>query len=365
MTAHVTDEAQRLRVRRQGENRARRALAQLVSAVAILRTGLTAIMPLAGGAAWWATLLCLLPGVAAYAILALLMARRSVSCLQSLIGACLGRRASGAIAVLGGALLMLEAVTTLTALITLFTRGIGTSGTQLTLALLTGGALLMCLHREGLPRAVYLLRWGLAGASLLAGALCLRGLRADALFPLTGWGMPSLRAALTAGWGMGWPLLLLLAVPEDGPRARLSAVSPVLLAVLCGMLLLCLSAPHELLTRFTTLADCMLLPAYFASPAVRMLTRCLLMLAFFLAVAGSVQLAAEGIAAPLGGHRGRMAPGLLLLAAVATQALNAGALWQRLTAVQPWLLTPGAALAVLCLFAPARKRPLGGSRRRS
>lgn len=350
MTAHVTDEAQRLRVRLQGETRARRALAQLVSAVAILRTGLTAITPLAGGAAWWVTLLCLLPGIAVYAALALLMARRRVSCLQSLIGACLGRRMCGAIAVLGGVLLTLEAVTTLTALIALFTRGIGTRGTQLTLALLTGGALLLSLHREGLPRAVYLLRRGLALAALLAGVLCLRGLRADALFPLTGGGMPSLRAAFTAGWGLGWPLLLLLTVPEDGPRARLSAMTRVLLAVLCGMLLLCLSAPHELLTRFTTLADCLLLPAYFASPAVRMLTRCLLMLAFFLAIAGSVQLAAEGFLSPTPSRSGAKAPMYLLAGAiVATQALDAGWLWQGLTAVQRWLLLPGAAVAVGCV----------------
>lgn len=350
----LTNPKDRLRTRLQGEAHARRAMAQLVCAASILRTGLTAVTPLAGGAAWWTTLLCLLPGVTVYAVLALLMARRRAACLQSLIGACLGRRLQAAIAVIGGGLLMLDAVATLTALITLFTRGIGTSGTQLTLALLTGGALLMSLHREGLPRAVYLLRRVLVIASLLAGALCLTGLKADALFPLTGGGVPSLRSALAAGWSMGWPLLLLLTVPEDGPRARLSALSRVLLIALAGMLLLCLSAPHEVLLRCRTLADCMLLPAYFASPAVRMLTRCLLMLAFFLAIAGAVQLAAEGITAPLGAKGRRLAPKLLLLAAIATQALNAGALWQGMAAVQPWLLLPGAAVAVGCAITKPR-----------
>lgn len=355
MTTHVTDEAQRLRVRQQGETRARRAMVQLVCTVSILRTGLTAVIPLAGGASWWTTLVCLLPGIAVYAVLAALMARRGVNSLQALIGACLGRRLYAAIAVIGGGLLMLEAVTTLTALITLFTRGIGTRGTQLTLALLTGGALLLSLHREGLPRAVYLLRRGLVIALLLAGALCLTGLKADALFPLTGGGMASLRAALAAGCGMGWPLIMLLTVPEDGPRARLSALSQVLLIGLGGMLLICLSAPHELLLRCRTLAGCMMLPAYYASPAVRMLTRCLMMLAFFLAIAGNVQLAEESFLSPLASRSGSRAPMFLLAgAAVATQALDAGALWQGMAAVQPWLLLPGAVLCAGCVMVRRR-----------
>lgn len=352
---HTPEE--RLQARREGERRAQMALVQLIAAVSILRTALTRMLPLAGCSAWWLTLLCLLPGLLLTALLNLAMRLARVRTLPELIRCCLGPMGRWLISLLLGLLLLLDGAASMTALITLFTEGVGTQGTQLTLAILTGGVLLFTLHREGLPRGVYLLRWVMLGAALAVAAVSLSALRTERLFPLMGDGRAALMTALRAGGSLSWPLALLLTVPAEKSQKHLSsaAACPVVLIVMAVLLFVTVTQPHELLIRHQGLADCLLLTAKHAPSAVRTLAQCLMMLAFFLAIGGAVQLGTDSLAAPMG-EPPRWLSCIVLVALTATQALDTAALWRVMGLVEPWLLLPFAGLALLCLPIAAIRR---------
>lgn len=345
----------RLEARRLGELRARRTFLQLICAVSILRTALTRIVPLAGSGAWWLTLVCLLPGAAVLLLMALAMRLTGSSTVDGLLRVCLGRTGGWLLSWLLAAATLLDGASTMTALITLFTEGVGTRGTQLTLAILTGVTLLTCLHREGLPRGAYLLRRVMLAAALLAAAFALPDMRMDHLHPLMGGGAASLTATLRVGVSLAWPFLLLLTLPEEGRAGRAAAICPVVLTVLATLLLLTLTTSHELLARQHTLADCLLQPARYASSALRTLLLCLLMLTFFLAIGGAAQLSTDFLCAPMG-QPPRWLPYGVLTLLTATQALPPDRLWTALSLIEPWLLLPFAALAALCLPAAILRR---------
>ncbi len=338
----------RLRVRLLGEARARMALVQLICIVSILRTALTRLVPLSGSAAWWLIPLCLLPGMVVYGLLVLAMRLTETTALDSLVRSCLGRVGGWWLSLLLGALTLLDGVASMTALITLFTEGVGTRGTQFTLALLTGAVLLTCLNREGLARGVYLLRRVMLGAALLIGLLGLSSVRVDCLFPPLGDGQAAVLSALRVGMSMAWPLVLLLTLPPAEKMQRVRGVCPVLLAVAATLLFVCLTNPHELLIRFQALADCLLLPTRYASSAVRTLAQCLLMLLMFLSIGGAAQLATDYFCAPVG-QAPRWLPYVVLALLTATQAMPPEKLWRVLETIGAWLLLPFGLLTILCL----------------
>lgn len=345
-------------LRRRGERRARAALIRLLASTSILRTALTRIVPEAGCSAWWLTLLCLLPGLAVYAVLSLLMRRTGTDTLTGLLRRCLGRGGAVLLSVLLGVAVLLDGLSALTALITLFTEGIGTRGTQWTLALLTGGVLCCCLHREGLARGAYLLRPVLLGAAALLAACALPGLHADGLFPMLGEGLPAVKSALCTSWSLAWPLLLLLTLPSEKSRARLQDACPVVTVATAVLLLLALTLPHERLTEPASLAARLLLPARHASNALQMLWQCLLMLTLFLSAGGAARLTADFLASPLR-REVRWLPWAVLVALTLPQLLPSAALIRWLDGAEAWLLLPFAALAALCVPNAVRwrKRP--------
>lgn len=335
-------------IRRLGERRARVALLQLLACVSILRTAMTRLVPLTGCGAWWVLMLCLLPGLTVFVLLTLLMRRTHTATLTELLRRRLG--SGGATLVNGvlGTALLLEGLSAMTALITLFTQGIGTHGTQWTLALLTGGVLAFCLHREGLARGVYLLRPVLLGAAALLGLCALPRLRADGLFPMLGEGLPSAKAALSAGWSMAWPLLLLLTVPEEKGRMRIRDACPVVSLTVLALLLLTLAIPHERLTEAASLAERLLLPARHASNALRVIWQCMLMLALFLVVGGAARLSADLFAASLR-REARWLPWAMLAALTLSQTLSPAMVIRWVEEAARWLLLPFAVLSILCI----------------
>lgn len=342
-------------LRRRSERRARAALIRLLACTSLLRTALTRIVPVAGCSAWWLTLLCLLPGLAVYGALASLLRRTDTDNLTGLLRRCLGRGGATLLNALLGAAMLLEGLSAMTALITLFTQGIGTRGTQWTLALLTGGVLACCLHREGLARGVYLLRPVLLGAAALLAACALPGLHADGLFPMLGEGLPTAQTVLRTGWSLAWPLLLLLTLPAEEGRARLQDACPVVTAVTAALLLLSLTLPHERLTEPAAIAARLLLPARHASNALQMLWQCLLMLTLFLSAGGAARLAADFLASPLRGNAPWL-PWGVLAALTLPQLLPSAALIPWLDAAQAWLLLPFAGLWALCVPNAIRRR---------
>lgn len=338
----------RLQARLAGELRARTVFLQLICIVSILRTVLTRIVPMAGSGAWWLTLVCLLPGAGVYGLLALGMRLTGSANVTDLARVCLGGLGGWLLSFVMAAATLLDGASSMTALITLFTEGVGTKGTQLTLAILTGAVLLTCLHREGLPRGAYLLRWVMLGAALLTAAFGLPAVRVDSLFPMLGDGKAALTAAFRAGLSLAWPFALLLTLPKEREKPRLAALCPVILSVLGVLVFLTLTNPNELLTCSHTLADSLLLPTRYASSAIRTLAQCLLMLVFFLAIGGAAQLSTDFLCAPMGQPPGWL-PYAVLTLLTATQALQPGMLWEALGFLEPWLLLPVAVLAAACL----------------
>lgn len=336
-----------LKARLEGENRARLTLLRLLCAVSLWRTAMTRILPLCGAAAWWVTLLCLLPGLLVASLLRLTMHLTRTATLTEAFRVCLGRGGAMLAALALALLLAAESVMSITALITLFTEGLGTRGTQLTLAALTGGALLVSLHREGLARAAFLLRWLIAGAAVLLAFALARDAKLTCLFPVWGDGEASVLAAVKAGVSLAWPMALLLTAeaPDQG-RLR-SAVLPGFSAV-AAVLLLTLTIPHELLVRQEGLAALLQLPTRYAPNALRVLAMCLMILTMFLAIGAAVQTTARVLCAPWK-NSPRWLPGVLLAGAFLTQGMETNRLWAGLSAVGPWLLLPLALLAAICL----------------
>lgn len=341
-----------------GERRAQRTLLHLLCAVSIWRTAMTRILPLCGSAAWWVTLLCLLPGLLTALLLRLTMHMTGARTLPEAMRAALGKGGAALLSIAFALPLAADALASVASLITLFTQGIGTRGTPLTLALLTGGALIVSLHREGLARGAYFLRWGMISALTLLAAFALPEARLDGFFPLYGDGRASVLAAVEAGVSLGWPLALLLTAetPRHGNRLRAAAV-PVL-APSGLLLLLTLTTPHELLIRESGVAAALLLPVRYMPNALRVLALSLVILAFFLAIGASVQLLAAQISTHMKTTPAWL-PGALLAVLLLTQAADASAIWNALSQVGPWLLLPLLFLS-LCTWPVAltrRKRP--------
>lgn len=355
---NVRTHQERAAARMAGELRARTVFVQLICIVSILRTVLTRILPLAGSGAWWLTLLCLLPGLVLFLLLSLGMRLTRTTTLTGLVRRCLGQTGGWAVSMLLTIFMLYDGTASMTALITMFTEGVGTSGTQLTLAILTGGVLLTCLHREGLPRGVYLLRFVMLGAALITGLFTVHTVRTDSLFPMLGDGRPALASAFHSGVSISWPVVLLLTVPKEKKAPYVSAVCPVVLAVLCVVVFITLTVPHELLTAHHGLADSLLLPARYAPSALRMLMQCLLMLVLFLGIGGASQLSTEFLCAPMGQFPGWL-PYAVLILLTGTQALDTVGLWEVLALLEPWLLLPIAILAAACLPIAVFRRERG------
>lgn len=331
-----------------GERRARLTLLRLLCAVSVWRTVMTRILPLCGASAWWTALLCLLPGFAVAALFRLVMTVTHSATLTEALRACLGQAGAMLLSITLTALLLVEGVSSITVLITLFTEGLGTRGTQLTLAILTGVVLLFSLHREGLSRAAHFLRWVMAAAAALAAGFLIADSRLDCLFPIRGDGDASVLAAIKAGCSLAWPVTLLLTTEPAAGQGRLrSGVLPVFGAV-AAVFLLTLTIPHELLVRQNGVADMLLLPTRYVPNALRLIALCLLMLAFFLVIGGCAQLATVHLCMPLKNAPAWL-PYVLLAAMFLTQAADVSRLWAVLGNIEPWLIAPLAAMAVVSL----------------
>lgn len=328
------------------ENSAGTSLVQLLCAISMLRTGLTQVLPLAGCAAWWTLPVAMLPGAAACLLAWIAMRVTGAKTLPEMARSLAGRAGAVGLSLLLGALLLMDAAESLHALIVLFTDGVGSRGTPLTLALATCGALALCLWRDGLARGVQLLRWPLLAGCAAALAAVLPVWRVDHLYPMQGAGLASAGEALRAGAGLAWPLILLLTIPaqEGRRRPQLRAIAPIAGAT-AAMLALCLMHPQEAAPPMATLAQRLMLPWRYASPAVQLLMLCLLLMGLFLGVAAAVQLGGGQLCVPWG-RRPAWLPGLLLAGLALTQAVDVRP-W--LTAAQGWLLLP---LAAACVTAP-------------
>lgn len=347
---HNAEERAEMRVK--GDRRARVCQVSLLCVMSILRVGLTEIVPLCGSAAWWVLALCLLPAAALYGLACLAMRRTGAETLTEAARALLGTAGVWALSLVWGVLLLLDGAASMTALVTSFTEGIGTQGTQVTMAAVTLLALLFCLHRDGLAWGIYFMRLALLAiaAGVAAGMI---GLAApDHLHPMLGQGRASILAAVRVSASVGWPLLLLADTAPPTPR-RAGRILPPMLLTVGAVLLVCLTFPCEILIRESTLAGRLLQPSLYLPQALRTLTHSLMMLLFFLSIATASQLAANRFLTP----KGRELPWLAGVAAAliaGTQLAPIRALWQALTLGLTWLPT---LLVIMILLLNVWRKP--------
>lgn len=350
---HTPEE--RLSMRLMGERRTSQCLIRLVAVVSMLRTLLTRVLPLAGSAGWWVTVCCFVPGLVVYGLMVLCMRLTKTVVLTDMLRAVFGSIGAWLLALLLTALLLLDGVASMTALVTLFTEGIGTEGTQFTLAVLTGAVLAFCLHKEGISRGAFFLRWIMLAALAVMALDWLSMAHIDGLFPVLGDGVPSLIAALRAGISLSWPLILLLTAEPVRPGIRFRPVLPVLLLCFGVVLLTCLSLPHELLVTHHDLSGSMLEMTLHLRPAVCTLAICLLLLTLFLTIGGTVRLLTGALTAPLR-HEPVWMPYAVVALIVLSQCLDIRMLWSFLGECEPWLLAPLATLGVIALPVALVKR---------
>lgn len=347
-TSTVHSPKERLAQREMGERLALRTQWRLLACVTILRTAVTRILPLAGASAWWMTLVCLLPGLGLYWLGCLGLRITKSAVLPECARLALGKAGAWVVCILACGGLAVDAISSMTALITLFTEGVGTQGTQWTLALAAAGMLLFALNREGLARGVYFLRLPLAVLLAIVLGGWLFSAKADHLFPILGGGGSSLWAAFKAGIGMGWVFLLPLMQQPVKEKRWTEPLSPAALCVVC-VLCLNLALPHELVVNQIALGDCLVLTVAHLSPFVRLMAVCLWLAALFLSIASGISLWARYALAPTGREL-MWLPGVLSLALAATQWADIRWLWNTLGIAEPWLavtLGIGAALAIL------------------
>ena len=342
---HTPEE--RLAQRQAAQLRAWRSLWRTVACASVLRTAVTKLLPLCGAAAWWMTAACLAPGLVCYGLCCLALRLTHTRTLPECARMLLGRAGETALSLLCGAVVAVDGVSSMTALVTLFTQGIGARGTQLTMAVLTGLLLLPCLQRDGLTFGVrFLSRLMLALLGMAAVNLLLMA-QVDGLFPWQGSG--ALSAEARQGAGMGWVFLLPLMRPAPSVRARLTdPAAPLLICVGC-MLLLNLALPHELLTSHAGLADSMLLTVSFLAPMLDLTTVCLWMLGLFLHAAFAARQGADFLLQPWGRESAFLPYALTGLLAL-SQAWRVGETWRLLGLFSPWMLVP---LALSAAVLPA------------
>lgn len=344
-----------IQARTEGERRVQRAMLGLLCGVSIGRGALTRVMPACGASAWWVTALCVLPGFLLAGALALIMRLTHAPTLTEAFRRAWGRPGAWIASIGLAALLLVDGVASMTVLTTLFTQGIGTRGTQFTLAVLTGVLLLCSLHREGLARGVYLLRWGMAAAACILAACLLTRARADCLFPLGGNGQAALQAALKGNVSLGWPAVLFLGQEGTSRRGRFRAACVPALAAVGGILLVNLTIPHEVITADAHLAALLLLPLRYAPNTLRVVGYSLMMLALFLSIAASAHLAGRCLCMPTG-RACRWLPYALVGALVAFQAVDAARVWGWVGQISPWLLIVLAGGGVLLLLGLFRRK---------
>lgn len=349
-TTRVHTPEERREMLQKGDRLARVCQIRLLCAVSILRTAITRVIPLGGSASWWIVPLCLLPWIGLYVLLTSVMRRKGTSTLMETVRAALGRAGVWTVSLLLGLLLFLDGAASMTALVTLFTEGIGTEGTQITMAALTLLAILFCLHRDGLAWGIYLLRRGMLLMLAVIAGVMVSLARADALHPVLGQGGRSVMAALKAGAAMGWPLLLLLNV-KSPQTSKLSFLPPVGIATV-ATLLVCLMIPCEVLDQSGGLAQRLMLSTVHLPPALRTLAHGLEMLGMLLAVATAAQLSSEMWLTPSGREVKWLSYGTAAVLA-GSQCLQIAVLWRSVNAGIVYL---SALLPVLTILMILRRK---------
>lgn len=349
MTNHVHNQAQQRRVARlQAERHTRRSMLRLLACTSMLRSVFTVILPVCGTASWWAVPCLLLPGYIVALLLNLMMNRCHTKTLQQMFSHLMGRNAARCLSVFLSLAVIIDALLSLRTLTSLFTEVIGTDGTHFTLAVITCGMVTLCLHHDGLPRGIHLLRWPIL---LILTILCIDWLKqtsTDHFSPLLGDGIPAVQDALHAGLSMSWSIPLLLTEPPVNEKSSHAAELLWPIGFVSGFTILIIAAfPHTILTAATGTSQALMTPWLLLHGSNRTLGICLLMLTLFLLLAAEVRSTANLIEAGLEKPTYWLPYGLTGFLSLGN-AVRAHSFWQALQSIQRFLLIPFVIVVILC-----------------
>lgn len=354
----VQGRSSELAQRQEAERLCLRSELRLYLLMVCLSQGLTVLFAGTGAAVNWLFPLCLLPGVAMYALGLWLRRSWGAPTLTEGMRAAGGRGLAGAWRLYLLCLLLWQGAAVLTEAVCLMTEGVVTNASPFWIGGLTLGTALCCARQVGLPRCVWLLRVPLMLLLLLLVADLGRLGRLDHLLPISGGGDATNLRLLRLGCAVGWPLLLFGELPaaQAGGRRGTGALPPLLLA--SGTLLgVSLALPTELALTAVNLADTMLLPLVFLTPLNRVLAVTGWLIGLILTLAVSLEKGATMGAGLLPGRRRGLALGVLTVLLLGMQLISTHALRGVLKAAQPWLLLPGIVLqAAALLLGMLRKR---------
>ena len=345
--------------RRIAEGECSSTLTSLIVVTSVLRACFTELIPIAGSAAWWMLPVCLLPGLAMYAALRLLMHSTGTETISTCVRLLLGRIGACVFSVFKTLLMLTEGFLSAYTLRRLFTETISTEGTPLTITLLIGLAFFFCENREGLPRTVFFLRRLLLIMLASAAVNWLFMVRTDCFYPLAGDGKPALLRAFRQCFSIGWPLVLYL---DDQPNSSGKAYSlrPLVPCAICCLVaaLVVSNLPHGMLTAMREWSGRLRPITDYQFSAVRMMTYLLFLAAFFLTAVGCIQRSANAFAKGSFSVRFRV----LIVVVCAAQLVVGDELLPIMTKLSAYGLYPSILLAALCLcmtlFSQGRKERL-------
>ena len=333
--------------RKRTEKRLRLTVYRFFAASVMLRHACELIASQGGAAGWWLVIVCMLPGLSVYGMLALALRKTGCASLPAMAQKLLGKAGRCIVTAITAIALIIEGMASLAALATVFVDGVGTSVSAVLFMAVAAAVLCLCTEKDGLVYGIGLLRWVLGAFSALIIVNTLAQAKMDHLFPPGGDGVQSWLQACRMWWSMSWPLIFLLYEEPPAGEGRGWLVPPVIVAG--SALALCLALPHELLTLPRTLAERMLLPGICLAPGNRVLLMCLWTAGMGVTAVICAVRASDFLTLPWR-WCDKWLPRVLLLLFAMVHLLGMGVLERVLDALDGWMLAPFALLGLVLLI---------------
>lgn len=333
--------------RERTEKRLRLTVYRYFSVSVMIRHACELVAAQGGSAGWWLAIVCMLPGVIVYGMLALALWKTGCESVPEMAQKLFGKAGRRIVTAVTAVSLVIEGMASLAALATVFVDGVGTSVSAVLFMAVAAAVLCLCTEKDGLVHGIGLLRWVLGAFAVLIIVNTLAQARMDHLFPPGGDGTQSWLQACRMWWSMSWPMILLLyeAPPKNEGRGWLTP--PVL--VTGSALALCLALPHEMLTLPRTLAERMLLPGVCLAPGNRVLLMCLWTAGMGVTAVICAVRASDFLTLPWKWSE-KWLPRLMLVLFASVHLLGMGVLERMLDALDGWMLAPFALMAAVLLI---------------
>lgn len=276
-------------IRTREESVCYQGMLRLIATFSLMRTSITEVLPTVGSASWWITPLLIVPGLIVYLTSRSSMRKAKTSSCHDWMLKSMGQ-AGGCITAAAFTLLVLsDSVLSLNVLTSFFSNIIGVAGTPFEIALVTCIAVMLCLDRKGLPRAISLLRWGMCCAGIVIIINEFDLLSVGSLYPIMGDGALQPNQILLLSGKMSWPILVMLLDEQtEVPKKKVVYDLSMLLVCGCWVLLMNLIVPHEIWMSSNAFADTLMHLRVWFHQGIRTIASTLVIQAWFLLFASEI-----------------------------------------------------------------------------